>query len=493
MTADGRTGLLGNDRPGDPARGVSGPEGAAEKPRRAYVETYGCQMNVHESEILLGLLEEAGYRQARRPEEADLIVVNTCCVREKAEERILGRLGELQGLKRRRPGLILAVAGCMSQQEGAAERILRRARLVDIIMGTHNLHRLPDLVRKVAGAGGRPRAVGGPEGRGRGGPVVEVWPEEREGIPEDLPVRRGPGVRAWVSIIHGCSNFCSYCIVPYVRGRERSRLPQHIRQEVETLAAEGYREVYLLGQNVNVYGRDLHPSLGASFGRLLRDLDRVDGLRRIRYTTSHPRDFTGDIIEAVAEGEKVCENFHLPAQSGSNQVLEWMNRGYSREDYLRLVERIRRRVPGATFSTDLIVGYPGETEKDFADTLDLVRQARFDSAFMFAYSPRRGTPAARRPDQVPEEVKQERLRRLIKVQNDMSLELNRAAVGSRVEVLVEGPADKDPHRAAGRSRGNKLVVFTPVPGTAPADLVGREVTVLVEQARTWSLEGRALA
>jgi len=477
---------VGDEQLTDLARRAHG-RGPGDEPPRAYVETYGCQMNVHDSEIIQGLLAEAGYHPAKRPEDADLILLNTCCVRENAEERVLGRLGELQRLKRSRPGLILAVAGCMSQQEGAADRIRRRARSVDIIMGTHNLHRLPVLIDRVGGGCGRA------DRPGRDGPLMEVWRDEPGQVHEDLPVRRGPGLRAWVTIMYGCDNFCSYCIVPYVRGRERSRLPKNIRREVEALTEEGYPEVYLLGQNVNSYGLDLDPALGISFAGLLRDLNGIEGLRRIRYTTSHPRNFTDDIIEAVAECERVCENFHLPAQSGSTRILELMNRRYTRDDYLDLVERIRRRVPGATLSTDLIVGYPGETEEDFQATLDLVREVRFDSSFMFAYSPRTGTPAARRPDQVPAEVKQERLRRLIEVQNETSLELNRAAVGGRVEVLAEGAAEKDPRRAAGRSRGNKLVVFAPPPGVAPSDLFGREVTVVVEKAHTWSLEGRALA
>lgn len=461
---------------------VHGLRADADEPPKAHIETYGCQMNVHDSEVIRGLLAGIGYKKAGGPEDADLILVNTCCVRETAEKRILGRIGELQGLKRRHPGLLIVVAGCMSQQEGAVERILRRASGVDIIMGTHNLHRLPDLIQEVAAAraGVRP------------GPVVEVWTEVRGEVVEGLPVRRDRGVRAWVTIMYGCDNFCTYCIVPYVRGRERSRLPEDIRREVERLAREGFKEVYLLGQNVNSYGRDLPPGPGRTFSGLLRELDRVEGVARIRYTTSHPRNFTDDIIEAVAECERVCENFHLPAQSGSTRILKRMNRGYTREDYLALVERIRRRVPGAAFSTDLIVGFPGETDADFEDTLSLVREVRFDSAFTFAYSPRRGTPAAKAPDQVPPGVKKERLHRLIETQNEVSLARNRELVGCEVEVLVEGEAERRPGLAAGRSRTNKLVLFRPPEGVEPVDLVGREVVVTVEKAHTWSLEGRCV-
>jgi tRNA-2-methylthio-N6-dimethylallyladenosine synthase len=447
-----------------------------------HIITYGCQMNVHDSEVMAGLLEDLGYSRALDPEQADLILLNTCCVRETAEEKILGKLGELQRLKRANPDLLLVVAGCLSQHEGAAERIRRRAALVDIVLGTHNLYRLPELVREAA----RTRKERG------GGPLVEVWPDHPGEVRERLPVRRERGIRAWVTIMLGCDNFCSYCIVPYVRGRERSRLPEDVRGEVELLVAEGYREVVLLGQNVNSYGLDLEPGPGRTFAGLLREIDRVEGLARIRYTTSHPRNFTDDIIEAVAESPRVCENFHLPAQSGSTRILEAMSRRYTREDYLALVDRIRRRVPEAAFSTDLIVGFPGETEEDFEETLSLVREARFDSAFTFAYSPRTGTPAARSPDQVPAEVKQDRLTRLIEVQNEVSLEINRGYVGREVEVLVEGEAEKSPGLAAGRTRTHKLTVFRPAGDATVESLTGREVGVLVEKALTWSLEGRAL-
>ncbi|MEW6031445.1 MAG: tRNA (N6-isopentenyl adenosine(37)-C2)-methylthiotransferase MiaB [Bacillota bacterium] len=446
-----------------------------------HIITYGCQMNVHDSEVMAGLLEDLGYTRALESEEADLIILNTCCVRETAEERVLGKLGELQRLRWSNDDLIIVVAGCLGQQPGAAERLGGRAGFVDVVMGTHNLYRLPELVKEA-----RARREAG------GGPLVEVWPEHVE-VREGLPVRRERGVRAWVTIMYGCDSFCSYCIVPYVRGRERSRRPESIRREVAGLVGEGYREVVLLGQNVNSYGRDLgRDGTGPTFAGLLRDLDRVEGLARIRYTTSHPRNFTDDIIEAVAEGQRICENFHLPAQSGSTRVLAKMNRGYSREDYLSLLERIRRRIPGAAFSTDLIVGFPGETEADFQDTLDLVREARFDSAFTFAYSPRRGTPAADAPDQIEPEVKQARLARLIEVQNQVSLEVNQGYVGREVEVLVEGAAEKDPRLAAGRTRTNKLTLLTPPRDLTPANLVGREVRVSIERARTWSLEGRAI-
>ncbi|MCL6581801.1 MAG: tRNA (N6-isopentenyl adenosine(37)-C2)-methylthiotransferase MiaB, partial [Firmicutes bacterium] len=417
-----------------------------------HIVTYGCQMNVHDSEVMAGLLEAQGYFPAPSLEEADVIVLNTCCVRETAEERVLGRLAELGRLTRRNPNLIVVLAGCLGQQEGTVERLRRRSAQVDVIMGTHNLHRLPDLVEEAR----RTRDLR------EGGPLVEVWPDgppETRELREGLPTRRNRGVRAWVTIMYGCDNFCAYCIVPYVRGRERSRLPEDIVREVEDLAAQGYREVVLLGQNVNSYGKDLEPGPGRSFAALLRRLDRVPGLARLRYTTSHPKDFTDDIIAAVSESEHVCENFHLPAQAGSDRILHLMNRGYTRKQYLDLLDHIRRRVPEAAITTDLIVGFPGETDEDFRDTLALVREARFASAFMFAYSPRRGTPAAALPDQVPHEVKLARLHRLIEIQNEVSLEQNRAEVGRVLSVLVEGPAEKDPGRSAGRTRTNKLVLL----------------------------------
>lgn len=449
-----------------------------------HISTYGCQMNVHDSEVMAGLLEDLGYARASEPEQADLVLLNTCCVRETAEERILGRLGELQRLKAANPDLVLVVAGCLGQEAGAAERIARRARKVDVIMGTHSLHRLPQLLDEVASR----RRAGSPE------TVIDVGgASARPGeIVEGLAIRRERGVRAWVTIMYGCDNFCSYCIVPYVRGRERSRLPEDVRREVEGLVTDGFREVMLLGQNVNAYGRDLPPGAGRSFAELLTEIDSVPGLARIRYTTSHPRDFGEAIIEAVAASPRVCENFHLPVQSGSTCILKAMNRGYTREGYLALLERIRRRVPGAAFSTDIIVGFPGETDKDFEDTLDLVRQARFASAFTFAYSPRTGTPAAQAEDQVPDDVKQARLEVLIRLQNEISLAQNRGEVGGEVSVLVEGEAEKRPGHAAGRSRTNKLVVFAVGEGGASevSRLIGREVPVRVEKATTWSLEGR---
>ncbi|HAG06967.1 MAG TPA: tRNA (N6-isopentenyl adenosine(37)-C2)-methylthiotransferase MiaB [Peptococcaceae bacterium] len=426
-------------------------------------------MNDYDSELMAGLLEETGYEKVDRPEKADVIVVNTCCVRETAERKVWGLLGTLKRLKRRKPDLVIAVTGCLPQQNGAAEDIRRRFPHVDLVIGTHNRHELPRLVEEV---------------RAAREPLCAVWREAGEVI-EGLPVRRESKLSAWVPIMFGCDNFCTYCVVPYVRGRERSRRPEDIIREVETLVAQGYREVTLLGQNVNSYGRGLDPP--TDFATLLERLDRVEGLWRIRYTTSHPRDFTQRLIDVIANSEKVCEHFHLPVQAGSNRILRRMHRGYTREDYLRLVDGIRAAVPEASITTDIMVGFPGETEEDFQDTLELVRQVQFDQAFTFVYNPRKGTPAARMPDQVPAEVKSRRIQELIAVQKEISLAKNRAEQGKVHEILVEGPSETDAARLAGRTRTNKTVVFEGAPayiGTlVPVEIIEGKLTHLVGVVR----------
>lgn len=432
--------------------------------QRYFIITYGCQMNERDSELLAGLLEEEGYSPAETPEAADVVVINTCCVRESAERKILGRIGQLRRLKRERPGLVLAVGGCLAQMEGAAERLLKHAPDIDVVFGTHNAHRLAQLVATA---------------RAAGEPTVEVWRAAEEPV-EHLPARRSSGVSAWCNVMFGCTNFCSYCIVPYVRGPERSRLRGDIMAEVEGLLTAGYREVTLLGQNVNAYGRDLDPP--DTFSGLLRAVDGL-GVERIRFVTSHPRDFGADLVTAIAECGHVCEHVHLPAQAGSDRILAAMNRGYDRRHYLGLVRRLRQAVPGVAVTTDLIVGFPGETDQDFADTLDLVKEAQFDAAFTFLFSPRRGTPAAALPEQVPAAVKQERLLRLVELQNEISAAHNQVLVGTDVEVLVEGPSRKDPARLSGRTRTNRVVVFN---GEAAA---GALVWVTVTRAYTFHLVG----
>lgn len=434
---------------------------------RAFILTYGCQMNEHDSERLLGMLIGLGYSRAESEADADLILLNTCAVRETAERRVLGKIGELKRLKAHNPRLLIAVCGCMTQQRAVAERIRERAPHVDLIFGTHNLSELPRLLAEAAAASA---------------PVVELW--EKEGpVDETLPAARTDRLKAWVAITYGCNNFCTYCIVPYVRGRERSRLSDDIVAEVEALARDGVKEVTLLGQNVNSYGRDLTPP--ATFADLLRRLDRIDGIARIRYMTSHPRDFTSELVRTIAAADKVCEHFHLPIQSGSDRILRLMNRGYTRERYLALVDEIRAALPDAAITTDIIVGFPGETEEDFAATLDIVRRVRFDSAFTFIYSPRTGTPAATMPDQVPAAVKKARLQQLMDLQDEISLARNRELVGRTLEVLVEGVSPQRADRMAGRTRTNKIVVF---PGDE--SLSGRLVDVTIDRAQTHTLFGR---
>jgi tRNA-2-methylthio-N6-dimethylallyladenosine synthase len=441
-------------------------------PQTYQIITFGCQMNEHDSEALAGMLESMGLIEANEIKDADIVLLNTCCVRETAENKVFSLLGRLRRMKMEKPGMIIGVGGCMSQQEGMAARIRQGFPHVDLIFGTGSAHRLPDLIGKVIE---------------HGSPVLAVRPGF-DGIAENLPMKRKDNIRAWVAIMYGCDNFCTYCIVPYVRGRERSRRPEDILDEVAGLGREGYKEVVLLGQNVNSYGKDLDGSI--DFAGLLEKLDKLDGdesVGRIRYLTSHPRDFTDGLIETIAASGKVCEHFHLPVQAGSNRVLKEMNRGYTRENYLGLVKKIKDRIPRATITTDIMVGFPGEDEEDFNDTLDLVRQARFDSSYTFIYNTRPGTPAAALEGQVPEEVKKARIRELIKLQNRISLERNREEEGQVQEVLVEGESRTGPGLLAGRNRGNKTVVF---PGGK--ELIGRTVRVRITEARLAHLAGRRL-
>lgn len=430
------------------------------------IETYGCQMNQRDSELLTGMLQESGYLPATAQDEADLVIINTCCVRDSAERKVYGRIDQLHQLKRERPGLVLAVCGCMAQDAGSVERLLQRMPHVDLVFGTHNSHRLLELLRQA---------------ESRDHPVVEVWENAGE-VVEHAIFHRAPGVSASVNIMFGCDNFCSYCIVPYVRGRQRSRRRHAVLEEAREAVEAGYREITLLGQNVNAYGLDLEPP--DDFPGLLEALDAVEGMGRLRYLTSHPRDFDAKLIATLAKTTRVCEHVHLPVQAGSDAVLSAMRRGYTRAAYLDLVDSLRRAIPGVAITTDLIVGFPGETEEEFAGTLSLVETVRFDSAFTFAYSPRRGTRAAGMAGQVPEAVKKERLSRLMEAQNRISLELGRQQVGSTVEVLVEGPSARDASRLTGRTRTNRIVVF-PDLGEKPGELV----MVRVREAFTWHWVG----
>lgn len=435
-----------------------------------HIINFGCQMNLRDSEVMAGILEENGYERAESIDEADVILVNTCAVRDSAERKIFGQLGTLAELKKKKPSLKIGVTGCLAQRPETPSKIVKLAPHVDLLFGVHNQHEVAKLLQQVKAAEEM---------------VVDVWDQEGE-VLEHLPSRREDGLKAWVTIMYGCNNFCTYCVVPLVRGRERSRRPESILAEVRELGEKGYKEVTLLGQNVNSYGKDLGENY--TFADLLRDLDDVPGIERIRYMTSHPRDFSDRLIEVIAGSRKVCEHFHLPIQAGSDEILRRMNRGYTRETYLELIGKIRRAVPGASITTDIIVGFPGEEEGHFQETLDLVRAAQFDAAFTFIFSPRAGTPAAKMTGQVPYAVKKERLARLMEIQNEISLQKNLALVGQTVEVLVEGRSPKNPERLTGRTRTNKIVLFA-----GPEELVGQLVPVEIVRAKTWTLDGQVAA
>jgi len=433
------------------------------------VRTFGCQMNKHDSERVAGLLESTGMTPARDVEDADVVVFMTCCVRESADERLRGQVASLKSTKRARGGhQVIAVGGCIAQRDGA--RLLDQLPHVDVVFGTHNLSHLPSLIDAA---------------RQAREPVIEVLESSTE-FASDLPSAREHPWHAWVPITVGCDNFCSYCIVPYVRGRERSRPLEDIVAECERLRADGVVEVTLLGQNVNSYGRDLYGA--PRFAEVLRMVAGT-GIRRIRFATSHPKDLSPETISAMATLPAVARSLHLPVQSGSDRVLAAMNRHYTKRAYLDLVERLYEAMPDLALSTDIIVGFPGESEEDFADTLDVVKAARFDQAFTFIYSPREGTPAVSLPSPVPRKVAQERFDRLVELVQRSALEKNRALVGSVQDVLFTGVSKRDPGVLAGRSEGNK-VVHVPVPsGTEAASIAGRFARVRIDEAQTWFLTG----
>ena len=426
-----------------------------------YIHTYGCQMNIHDSEKIAGILRDMGYNECNSPEEADVVVFNTCCIRETAEKKIYGHIGQMKKLKRKKPNLIVAVCGCMSQQEGAAEHIRQSYPFVDVVLGTGNLNMLRQ----------------GIENAGRQRLFNTDFCCVRE---EDFPQYRTSYPNAWVNINYGCNNFCTYCIVPYVRGRERSRSPQDILAEVKGLLSDGYKEITLLGQNVNSYGKDIE---GASFASLLREIGKLPGKFRLRFMTSHPKDLTQDIIDAVAEHKNICNNVHLPVQSGSSRILKAMNRRYDRDSYLALVKKIKERIPDVGITTDIMVGFPGETEEDFCDTLDLVRKAQFSSAFCFVYSPRKGTPASLML-QIDDAVKKDRITRLLACQNEVTKRISKTMVGKRYEVLVEGNNFRYKDTMCGRTESGRLVNFK-----CDNSLVGKFVTVKIERASSATLWG----
>jgi tRNA-2-methylthio-N6-dimethylallyladenosine synthase len=424
------------------------------------VRTFGCQMNVHDSERLSGLLESSGYARVPAGEQADLVVFNTCAVRENADNKLYGNLGHLAPVKARKPDLQIAVGGCLAQKD--RDSIVRKAPWVDVVFGTHNLGSLPVLLERA---------------RVERESQVEIL-ESLETVPSTLPARRESAYSAWVSVSVGCNNTCTFCIVPALRGREKDRRPGEILAEVEALVADGVLEITLLGQNVNSYGVEFGDRY--AFSKLLRACGSIDGLERVRFTSPHPRDFTADVIEAMAETPNVMPSLHMPLQSGSDPVLKAMRRSYRRDRYLKIIADVRAAMPDAAITTDIIVGFPGETEEDFAHTLDVVREARFAGAFTFQYSKRPGTPAESMTDQVPREVVQERYERLVRLQDEIAWAENKRLLGASVEVLVaegEGRKDAATHRLSGRARDNRLVHFAvPADAPRPGDLATVEVT-----------------
>ena len=433
--------------------------------KRAFIGVYGCQMNFSDAERMEGQLATLGYERTEDMARADLILLNTCCVRETAEDKVYGKIGEIKHIKRANPALIFGITGCMAQKEG--EALIRRAPHIDFVLGTNKVHELKATVRRLESA--------------RRGPVVDVLLGDAP-LPENVPIERTGRLSAWVPIMYGCNNFCTYCIVPYVRGREHSRRPEDVVREVEEAAAQGFKEITLLGQNVNSYGRD-HKL--ASFAELLLMVDAVKGVERVRYMTSHPKDLSDAVIDAVRQGRHICPHFHLPVQHGSDRILRAMNRVYQKDAYRSLVERIRAAVPDASLTTDLIVGFPGETEEDFGELLDFLREIRYDAAYTFLYSKRSGTPAATMEAQVEDSVKKERLHRLMEVQNEISLEKNAALKGTVQEVLAEGSSRTDEDVWTGRTGTNKIVLWRKKGQETEGDIV----RVCITQPQTWVLKG----
>lgn len=434
----------------------------------AYTKTFGCQQNENDTERINGMLEQMGYGFTDSPEEADLILFNTCAVRDHAEQKVYGTVGSLASVKRARPHVVIGLCGCMVQQPEAADEIRKKYRHVDLLFGPHALYRFPENLWKVLEGGIR---------------VFDNAPSDGN-IAEGLPVRRADPIRAWVSIMSGCNNFCSYCIVPHVRGRERSRKKDEILAEVSCLIKQGYKEITLLGQNVNSYGKDL--DAGYDFSDLLQEIDAIDGDYVLRFMTSHPKDASEKLIRTIARSRHVSHHIHLPFQSGSDRILRLMNRRYTRETYLNLIRFAKEQMPDAVFTSDVIVGFPTETEEDFRETMSLIREVGFDGLFTFIYSPRNGTPAATMEGQISDEDKHDRYNRLSALQAELSAQSNQRLVGTVQEVLVTGQNEKDPALTDGRTNGNKLVHF---PGSYP---VGSKVSVRIDRALHWGMYGTAV-
>ena len=434
---------------------------------RYKILVYGCQMNIADAERMEGQLQAAGYARTEETADADIILINTCCVRETAEDKVYGKIGEIKKVKEKNPNLIFGIAGCMAQKEG--DNLMRRAPHIDFVLGTGKVQELARIIGEI---------------QAEHSTVVDVALSDSE-IAENLPVARGGKFSAWVPIMYGCNNYCTYCIVPYVRGRERSRAPEEVVAEVRRAVAEGYHEVTLLGQNVNSYGKD-HKE--ADFADLLRMVDEVEGIRRVRFMTSHPKDISDKLIDTIKSGAHICEHIHLPVQYGSSRLLKAMNRGYTVEKYRERALRVREALPEASLTTDLIVGFPGETEEDFAQMLAFLREMRYDSAYTFLYSKRSGTPAATMANQVADDVKHARLNRLMEEQNAISRAINERLMGAELEIMVEGASKNDPRVWSGRTRTNKIVLFP-----HGAEREGDFVRVKINQPQTWLLKGEVVS
>ena len=442
-------------------------DGKVKKPL-AFVETYGCAQNESDSEKLKGMLSDMGYDFCEEAKSADVILYNTCAVRENAELRVFGNIGAIKNLKKKKPSLILGVCGCMMQQEHIAEIIKKRYPHVDMVFGTHALYRFPEILLSAMDKN-------------------RVFDTESEdgSIFEGISYKRDEPPLAKIPIMYGCNNFCSYCIVPYVRGRERSRDKEDILREIKEVASLGYKEVMLLGQNVNSYGNDLTD--GLSFAGLIKEVSKVDGIERIRFMTSHPKDISDELIEVMATEPKVCSQLHLPVQSGSTRILEKMNRKYTREQYLEIVKKVREKIPGIVLTTDIIVGFPGETNEDFEETMSLLSEVEYDLIFSFIYSKRKGTPAAIMPDVLTDEEKHKNFDRMIELQNVISKKKNDEYMGRVEEVLVEGTSKTNPEFLSGRTSGGKIVNFK-----GDMSLVGSIVKVKIIETKTWSLGGEII-
>ena len=434
------------------------------KKKKVKMLTYGCQMNFSDAERMTGELARIGYEETEDMNEADLIMINTCAVRETAEDKVYGKIGEIKGLKRQNPNLILGITGCMAQKEG--EKLIKRAPHIDFVLGTNKIQQVVATVQ----------ALENEEARH----IVDTSINEAE-MPEDMAINRKTALSAWIPIMYGCNNFCTYCIVPYVRGRERSRLPEDIIAEIKEVVAQGFKEVTLLGQNVNSYGKD-HKK--ATFAELLAMVDDIEGIERVRYMTSHPKDLSDEVIEVIKNSKHICTHFHLPVQYGSDNMLKRMNRVYTVAKYKETVRKIREAIPDCSLTTDLIVGFPGETEEEFQQLMEFIAEIRYDAAYTFIYSKRSGTPAAEMPDQIDDECKHQRLNRLMELQNKISLEINQSLEGKIMEVMVEGPSHNNEAVWSGRTSSNKLVLWN-----HGEEKIGDLINVRITQPQTWVLKG----